>query len=280
MSLNKNGHDLDAAKASIKQRVNNDLQTAVSIEEQELELQSLTEIIRHDKFFIIVDVTKQHIIHANGVARWLGYDEQAFSFDKYYSIIHPGFRAPLIHLAKVATEMSKAESFKLGFRQQQYVINIALRHVQGHYILCKRSLTVWQWQYADTHQLVTQYCNEFTIINHNIDLQDITPEVLPRILDHHSQKLEDLEKQFRVKVSESIENNKQLFTSQEYRILRKIAYEPTLTAPQIAKSFKIQPSTIRTLNQRIIEKARLHFKDENISSAKEVAVLLRRNYLV
>jgi DNA-binding CsgD family transcriptional regulator len=229
---------------------------------------------------MIVDATNQHIIHAKGIERWLGYEEQNFTFSKYYDIIHSGFKLPLIHLAKVATEMVNAMDYNLGFREQQYVVNIALQHIQGHYILCRRNLSVWQWQYNNDRQLITQYCNEFTIINHHIDLQEITPEVLPRILNHHSQKLEDLEKQFRLNVSESIEKNKQLFTSQEYRILRKIAYEPTLTAPQIAKSFKTQPSTIRTLNQRIIEKARLHFKDESIGSAKEVAVLLRRNYLV
>ena len=71
-----------------------------------------------------------------------------------------------------------------------------------------------------------------------------------------------------------------MFSPQELRILRKIAYNPSITAPEVAKLFKTQPSTIRTLNQRIIEKARQHFGDESIGSAKEVAVLLRRNFLV
>lgn len=266
------------AKEAIKQEVLFNMEKAVPDEVLNEEIDSLKEIIKFEKFFFVVDSLNMKIMHANGILKWLGYEDSTFSLDQYFKIIHESFMNSLIHLAGVVSQMANSKELQVGFRQQHYVINVALRHAKGHYVLCKRSLSAWQWGYNKDERKVTQYCNEFTIINNQIN--EINPEIFPRILDQNSNKIVELEKQLHLNVSKAFEDNSKMFSPQEFRILRKLAYFPSIHSSEIAKMFKTQPSTIQTLNKRIILKGRQYFQDESISTAKEVAILLRRNFLV
>lgn len=278
MNINTQQEIVDRANNVLKQTVSPSLQSAVSAEEQLDEINSLKEIIRYEKFFFVLDRVNLRLEDINGVARWLGYDESTFNWEKYLSIIPESYMEFLIHLAEVTSGIANSKDFKVGFRQHQYVVDIALQHADGHYVLCKRSLTAWQWQYSNTQQVVTHYMNEFTVINPFVT--EITPEMSPRILDADGNKLTDLEAVVRKISQEMVENQKIAFSVQELRILRKIAYNPNITSAEIATAFKTQVSTIHTLNKRILEKGKDYFHESNFSNAKELAILLRKNFFV
>lgn len=269
---------IERASKALKQKISTKLHLAVSKEEQDSEINSLKEVIRYEKFFFVVDTINLKLENLHGVARWLGYDEATFTWQTYLSIIHPSYIEYLIHLAEITTNFSKSKDFRIAFRQHQYVVDVALRHSDGHYVLCKRSLTAWQWHYDNESQVVTHYMNEFTVTNPYIE--EITPEMSPRVLDANGNKLHDIEALIRKNSQELVENEKKMFSVQELRILRKMAYNPTITSSEIATAFKTQVSTIHTLNKRIIDKGKYHFHDVRINNAKDLAVLLRRNFFV
>lgn len=253
------------------------LEWAVSEQEQIEEINSLQEIIKYEKFFFVVDFFNNNIEKVNGLGRWLGYEDHDFTLHKYYEIIHPSQFEYLKHLAETSLKIVNSKEFNVAFRQHQYVIDIALKHSAGHYVLCKRSLSAWQWLYNNEKQNITHYMNEFTVVNPHIE--ETSPKVNPRILDIDGNKLFDLEKILKQNSIDVIENKK-IFSVQERRILRKFAYIPDVTSSEIAKSFKTQVTTIHTLNKRIIEKGKKFFNDNSISSVKELSTILRRNFIV
>jgi predicted DNA-binding transcriptional regulator len=268
---------INRAKEVIKQIPIPSSQWAVSSEEHNSELDSLKEIIHYEKFFFIFDTINFRIENLAGVSKWLGYDESTFTYQKYLSLIHPSFMEALIHLAKITYEIANNKNFEVEFRQHQYVVNIAIKHSKGHYLLCKRALSAWQWQHDENSQVITHFCNEFTVVE---EIDEIAPETRPRVLDKFHNKIEELEKQLRTNSSSATEGKSISFTCQELRVLRKLAYNPSIKAKEIAKAFNIDVTTVHTHNKLLLEKGRLFFHDEGISSAKEVATLLRRNFLV
>ena len=269
---------VEKAKAIIKKVSSRPLKPGVSAKDQDAEIQSLKETVQRDKFFFVVDRPEGKLEHIYGVAKWLGYDETAFNLETYLSIIHEAYLEFLIHLVQVTTEFANSKDFKIGFRQHHYVVNIALKHAEGHYVWCKRSLSAWQWQYDQSKQIVTHYMNEFTVIDPYVI--EITAEMSPRIIDAAGKKLHKIEELIRQKSLDSVENQKKFFSTQELRILRKIAYQPDITSKEIAQSFKTKVSTIHTLNKRIIEKGRAYFPDDSIHTTRDLALLLKRNFIV
>ncbi len=267
---------VEKAKSTIKQIKLKGIPLMISTEEHQHELASMQEVVPYEKFFFVVDTVNQQIELVHGVKRWLGYDDEKFTMMDYFSKIHPTQMTFLIHLAKVSFEIATTVGFKMLFRQQRYIVDIALQHAGGHYVLCKRSLTPWQWQYNGSQQLLTHYFLEFTITNHH--LSELNTDIAPRIYDRFGHKLADLEELFRIESSQTIEKKSKIFTTQELRILRKIAYNPNITSEEIANAFKIKKSTIHVFNKKLIEKGKEILLDDSIQNAKDLALRLRRNF--
>ncbi|WP_259015101.1 hypothetical protein [Emticicia fluvialis] len=271
-------HQIENAKKAITRKKYHDLPEAVSIEEQQQEIESMKEVVRHEKFFFVVSANDNRLEHINGLERWLGYSEQDFSLEKYLSIIHPSYLEFLTHLAQITFQIVSNKGFRVGFREQRYVVDIALKHAKGHYVLCKRALSPWQWRYDKNRQELTHYFNEFTVTNPY--LEDISSELLPRILDTKGDKMFNLEDLLRKNASLYFETNKIFFSVQEIRIIRKIAYHPEMKSSDLAAAFKNQIGTINTLKKRIIKKGKLLFNDPEIASVKSIAILMKKNCFV
>ncbi|MBA4848969.1 hypothetical protein [Emticicia sp. BO119] len=278
LSSKTQSDQIERAKKAITRKKYEELPEAISIEEQQNELESMKEVIRHEKFFFVVSSIESRIEHAHGVERWLGYGEQEFTLEKYLSIIHPSYLEFLTHLAQITFQIVSSKGFRVGFREQRYVVDVALRHSKGHYVLCKRALSPWQWRYDKIRQELTHYFNEFTVINPYLD--DISPELLPRIIDANGDKMFNLEDLLHKNASLYFEANKIFFSIQEIRIIRKIAYQPDIKSSDLAAIFKNQTGTINTLKKRIIKKGRLLFNDSEIDSAKSIAILMKKNGFV
>jgi hypothetical protein len=268
---------INKAKDAIHQKGLSRKKNGVKIEDQNAEIISMKEIVKHEKFFFVVDAINNKIENANGIERWLGYNDEEFSLELYFSIIHPSYMEFLIHLAKISYQIANSTNFEVAFRQHQYVIDVALKHKNGHYVLCKRSLTAWQWEFNSAKRVISHYFNEFTVTNTHIE--DINPNLLPRLMDVKGNKLFDLETLFKKNSIDVIENIK-IFSPQELRIIRKVAYQPTITSAEIAISFKNKVNTIRVLNTRIIEKGKRYFNDDSISNVKELALRMKKNFMV
>ncbi len=278
LSSKTQSHQIEKAKKAITRKKYDELPEAVSSEEQQNELESMKEVIRHEKFFFVVSSNESRIEHTHGVEKWLGYNEQEFTLEKYLSIIHPSYLEFLTHLAQITFQIVSNKGFRVGFREQRYVVDIALKHAKGHYVLCKRALSPWQWRYDKIRQELTHYFNEFTVTNPY--LEDISPELFPRILDVNGDKMFNLEDILRKNASLYFETNKIFFSIQEIRIIRKMAYSPNITSSDLAAFFKNQIGTINTLKKRIIKKGRLLFNDPEIDSAKSIAQLMKKNCFV
>ncbi|MCU0325444.1 MAG: hypothetical protein MUF45_09360 [Spirosomaceae bacterium] len=270
-------NQVELAKKTITRKVNKNLKEAVVFSEQQKEIELMKELIPHEKFFFVVS-TEGIIEHINGVERWLGYNEEVFNLEKYLNIIHPSYLEFLIHLAEVTFNIANNIDFRVGFREQRYVVDVAIKHADGHYVLCKRALSAWQWRFDNQKQQITHYFNEFTITNPLIE--EINPNLYPRILDSKGVKLFDLEALLKRNAAVYLEDNKIFFSIQEIRILRKLSYNPKMTTKDLAAAFKNKVGTINTLNKRIIKKGRLLFNNEEINTAKSVAIMMRKNFLI
>ena len=267
---------IEILKESVKSLKNQPISSAISKIIHEEEVKLLAETIKYERFFFVVDIINQEIIHAHGIKQWLGYDDHKFSFGFYSNLIHPNYIEATFLLAKSTLALVNSNSFEQGFMKEKFVIQIALRHAQGHYILVKRTLS--SWDYDPTTKVSIAYLNEFTILE-EYDETDKSNTLKPRITDIYGTRLVNIENILRESSYKTLESSKR-FSVQELRILRKYAYNPTITSNEVANTFKIKPNTIDTYNRRIITKFNYIYPNEKVKSAKEIAQFLRKECFI
>ena len=206
-------------------------------EEQNTELAHLKETIHYERFFFVVNLHEMKIEHLNGIERWLGYKENDFDFLTYLSLIHPE-HAALHNITSITLiEGLMKGDWNIEFMKHRYITDIALRHRDGHYLLCKRLACIFQY---DERRRLLEYINEFTIIRkYNGE---------PFTVRGTSDEGKDLEwmNTFLERTKQAFQN-KNLFGFQELRILRKYAYNNKISVAQIANAFKVQESTYMPL---------------------------------
>lgn len=248
------------------------------INRQKKELDKLIESVKYETFFFIVDERKQAFKLLGGIQELLGYSEQEFNLSFYLSIIHEHHFVSSFLLNKAFFNIVNSDTTNnFKFSEERYVIDIALKHSNGYYLLFKRSISCWD---SDAHKNSIKektYLNEFTIWG------EYNPEkisgIRPRIINKSGFRLKPIEEVLRLAASQVLEEEK-TFSVQELRILRKYAYLDDVNTKQIADSFKISHNTVNNHNRNIIEKFSRIYPGENIGSAKSVAVFLRKeNFL-
>lgn len=241
----------------------------VSHDEQMVELQQLKDTIRYERFFFVVNLHKMEIEHVNGVQRWLGYDEKNFDFLKYLSIIHPE-HAPAHNMTSVVLiEGLMKGDWAIEFMKHRYITEMALKHSNGRWLLCKRLACIFQY---DERRRLLEFVNEFTIIR-----EYKSDPFTVRATSDEGKDLEWLN-EFLARVQKAFQD-KNMFGFQEIRILRKYAYNKNISVAEIANAFKIQESTVITYNKRILEKAEaLYYK--RFANAKQVAIVLKEAGMV
>lgn len=241
----------------------------VSLEEQQKEIQLLKETIHFERFFFVLNLHDLKLEEVHGVEKWLGYSDKDFTILKFLQIIHPSHLEAHYLTASVIIGGLMRGDWQVEFMKHRYITSIALRHNKGHYLLFKRLASVFQ--YDDQHRLL-EYVNEFTFVNEYKE----EPYVIQAHNDDGSKLiwfqdvLERTRKAF---------ENKNFFTFQELRILRKFAYIPKISAAEIAHAFKIKESTVITHKKRILAKAEQLFLKE-FQTVKQLADYLKEQGLI
>ena len=224
----------------------------VSAEEQALELKLLAETVHRGNFFFVVDYHSGRVTHANGLNRWLGWDDTNFQLTHYFHIILPSHLPSLTIMAANALRITQFGNFPLRFMENKLVVQIPLRHRDGTYWLCKRTLS--PWQYSGNRRMMA-LLNEYTLVKpyegeslspHIIAANGIRNEALEELL--HTQNYERL-----------LDAQTRPFTTTELRIARKLAYNPSISGRELSEMFKSSERTIETHLRNIRIKATEHF---------------------
>ena len=239
-------------------------------EEMQLnEIELLKETVRYERFFFVLDLHHWKIRDVYGVDRWLGYSQEEFDMQKFLSIMHPVQAQAHNASATILIEGSMRGDWLIEFMKHRYVTQMALRNKDGEYLLCKRLASVFQ--YSDEHKLL-EYINEFTILGPYRE-EPYSIRVSKgdgSYLDWEAEMIERIKTLFR---------NKNQFSFQEIRILRKYAYHPDIDAKIIAELFKIKLNTLHTHHQRILKKGALLFM-RKFESAREIAHYMKDQWLL
>ncbi|MHA4844531.1 hypothetical protein ACX0G7_10225 [Flavitalea antarctica] len=242
----------------------------VSTLDQQREIGLLKQTMNNERFFFVVNLMDFELEEINGVSRYLGYSERDFTFKRYWNgVIHPGKEA-LKLLARQMYEILCSGQYPLEFMVQRFTSMVPLKHSNGHYILTKKTSSVFQ--YSSDNRLLS-YIDEFTIIG------DYNGEPLnPRMWFDYNEKDSTLKKQMLSNIMKDFEGMK-IFAAKEFQIARKIAYNPNITPAELAQEFELQPSSINTYYKRFLEKARDYFQME-FESMSDAAKYLRRECIL
>ncbi|HRH48401.1 MAG TPA: hypothetical protein PLP23_06610 [Panacibacter sp.] len=243
---------------------------AVSEEQQKKEIDLLKETIHYERFFFVLNLHQMEIEKAHGVQKWLGYPDKTFTVQKLLQIIHPHHLAAHHISATVLIEGLMKGDWPVEFMKYRFASSVALQHANGTYLLCKRLNSVFQYDLPGRRLL--EYISEFTIVGEYKE-QPATA----RLVTENGDKL-DWMAEVMQRLKDAFEN-RNLFGSQELRILRKYAYKPDLSTAELARSFKVKDSTIGTHNKRILDKAEQLFKIR-FTTASKVAAFLREQGLI
>jgi hypothetical protein len=261
--------DFDALKADVLSYFNEDhskIQLAITLSQQEKEIDLLKETISNERFFFVVNMLNFEIEQVHGVQRYLGYPEKEFTYKKYWNnVIHPGKQA-LKLLARHMYEALCSGKFPLKFMVQRFTSLVPLKHYNGHYLLTKKTSSTFQY---DINNRLIAYIDEFTIIG------DYNGEALsPRMYNNYGEEESLAKKEILEKMINTFIGMK-IFSTSEMQIARKIAYNPHITKSKIAEELNIKTSTVDTFYKRFLSKAR-HFFCQDFHTLSDAAAFLKR----
>ena len=237
---------------------------------QQFEIESLKRTLGSERFFFVVDLVQFEMTEACGIQRWLGYNEKEFNLRKYWSIVHPGRQKALMAVAMQLYNTLCTGKFILEFMVQRYSSLVALKHYKGHYLLAKKTASVFQY---DKQNRLTSYIDEFTLIG------DYNGEALNPVFFNNrgEQELERGGEIMRQVVEQFL--GMKIFSPKELQTARRMAYEPGITQNQLSQEFNVAVSTIDTYCKRFLQKSR-DFFHHNFSSASEAAAFLKKEGLL
>jgi hypothetical protein len=247
------------------------LPNVVSKEDQQQEIEFLKRTIGGERFFFTIDMAEFEIAQAYGINKWLGYSENQISlYDYWEEIVHPQCRKPLLLIAhQLYSSLCRGE-YPLQFMVQRYSSSIALRHRDGHYLLAKKTSSVFQ---HDSKNRLLGYLNEFTIIgNYNGE------PIEPRMYNSFGERETVKEKEILEKTMQRFLNMR-IFSAKELQTARILAYNPEATQNSIAEEFGVTRHTVNTFYRRFLDKSREFFQKE-FRSATEAAIFLRKEGLL
>ncbi|MFN4314020.1 MAG: hypothetical protein ACK4E0_07000 [Chitinophagaceae bacterium] len=242
----------------------------VRADQQETELESIEGTIGSQRFYFVVDMRSFEIIRCRGVQRWLGHDENDFSLKRYWKMVHPGNQIASHTVFLQMARILCAGKFELEFMVQRYGNLTALRHHQGHYLLCKRIASVFQY---DAENRLTEYLNEFTIVA-PFKNEPLSPSFFTKTGEAETER-------GRIILENALANflGMKVFSAQELQVARLLAYQPGITQQKLAAQFNRSTHTIDTYYKRFLTKARDYFHI-NFQNVQEAANYLRESALI
>ncbi len=271
MPSNNYYSDFDALKNLVIQIFPPQLdKLCVTAQQQQLEIDSLKRTIGSERFFFVVDLVNFEMRDNFGIQRWLGYNEKEFNLKKYWAIVHPGRQKSMINVAIQLYNTLCTGKFVLEFMVQRYSSLVVLKHYKGHYLLAKKTSSVFQY---DRQNRLTSYIDEFTLIG------DYNGEALnPVFFNNRGEQEIERGGEIMRQVVEQFMGMK-VFSPKELQTARRLAYEPGITQNQLAQEFTVAVSTIDTYCKRFLLKSR-EFFHHNFSTAAEAAAYLKKEGLL
>lgn len=203
-----------------------------------------------------------------GVKEALGYSNKITFYDTV-NWIHGKYRSLFI---KYNTQVVKAinETLKGKFQhmKQRYVVDLPVKHQQGHYIQATR--TSYAFQFDENNNLVSHLHRLFLHINHN------EPRFEMSLLDLNSVKLEAAEKQIRQRV---LQMSALPFSQRQMEILKYYANEQATKAEDISRLLDIKLSTVYKHQTNILGLAKENASNK-FPSLKDAATYYRSRRLI
>ncbi len=248
-----------------------DLSSVVSAEDQQQEIELLKQTLGGERFFFIIDMPEFEIVQSFGVNRWLGYSDDHFMLNDYWeNVVHPQSKNSLLLIAHQLYGSLCTGMYPLQFMVQRYSSRIALKHRDGHYVLVKKTSSVFDY---NSKNCLTKYLNEFTVIG-EYNGEPIEPRMYNSFGDREIEK----EKEILSKTMQRFMDMK-IFSAKELQTARILAYDVDASQNSIAQKFDVSRHTVDTFYRRFLEKARAFFGKE-FRSATEAAVFLRKGGLL
>lgn len=246
------------------------LVSVVPESDQHNEINLLKETLGTQRFFFVVDLQHFRMTQAHGIQRWLGYPEKEFTLKQYWSIVHPSKQKPLMAVALQLYETLCTGKYSLRFLVQRYASLVALRHYNGHYLLVKKTSSVFGYDAANR---LTAYLNEFTIVG-DYDGQPLSPIFFRSNGEPEGKNAEEIlaavmQRFLKLKV----------FSPKEFQTARMLVNKPGIKQAEIAHHLAIAPHTVGTYCKRFLYKSR-EFFHQDFSSAAEAAKYLHKDGLL
>jgi hypothetical protein len=228
------------------------------------EINLLKQNIENERFFFVVNLLDFEVEYVHGISKYLGYSEKEFTFRKYWNdLIHPT-KQPLKLLARHMYEMLCSGKYELKFMVQRFASLVPLKHRDGHYILTKKTSSVFQY---DTKNRLIAYVDEFTIIG------DYNGEAFsPRMWFDYDEKDPIAKRELLAKLFDDFVKMK-IFAPKELQLARTLSINPDISADEIQAQIGISKASISTYQKRLLKKSREFFKIDFPSYAEAVAYL-------
>ncbi|MBL7727966.1 MAG: hypothetical protein JNM68_09785, partial [Dinghuibacter sp.] len=225
----------------------------------------------NERFYFVVNLPDFELQQATGIQKWLGYPEKEFSLKKYWDhVVHPGRKQSLQLIVEEMYAMLCNGTFPLQFMVQRFAVLLPVKHYQGHYLLAKKTASIFQY---DKKNRLVAYLDEFTIIGEYHE-----EPVGMRIFNETGERETEKEKEIRTKAIERFLGMR-VFSVNELQVARKLAYNPGITKPEIAREFDRSVHTIDTYYKRFLKKARGFF-DSDFPTVQDAAGYLKNEGLL
>jgi len=249
------------------------IRLAVPEEVQQKEISLLKDTLMNgERFFFVINLLNFEMEHAHGIQKWLGYGEKEFSLRQYWdTVVHPSRRQSLLLIVRHMYELLCRGAYPLQFMVQRFATLVPLRHRQGHYILTKKTASVFQY---DKNNRLISYLDEFTIISHSYHGEPLQPVMY----NSHGERELEKERAIMNQVMERFVCMK-VFTRSELQTIRCLVYDTNITQSEIARQMGCTVNTISTYYRRFLAKAR-DFYGQDFPSVLDAALYLKREGLI
>jgi hypothetical protein len=233
----------------------------------EEEIEKLKSGLRHEQFFMIVNVENFSIIEAYGLEE-IGFRSETFDMLQYAQLLPShGILQILTLYWKKIFEFSVEEKKMLSFLKPKYIVQIPFKNAQGEVMLVKRTISTFQ--FTESGRL-THYLSEFTIIKKTFDSE--TPD--PRFTDVPIELKDTID----TILNRSFVWESSPYSPKELIILGVYANDDGKTSlNELAQKCELKPSTLQFYNKEIL----IHTKDflgeiYKFNTAKEVAIFWKK----
>ena len=224
----------------------------------------------------VTNFKDMRIIHISGLKKMLGHDEDTFTLQKSFGIIHPNFRPFVLEYAKNAYEMLCDKKYRLLSSKAHYSIQFPVLRADGEYILVQMNVSIIMVDKAGNP--LANY-NRFEVLGKYFDGPIL---IQPRVFFRTNIDLSDKAQEAEAELSERVRDFllKQLgFTDAEKKVLLCLSEGKPLT--EIAKALTkpealtdISVETVKIHTKHILTKAKNHLSPL-FKSARDVAEYLK-----